>query len=430
MNFERVRELMQNSIEVARKSVSEEGKITPKAGAILTDDEGNILVDCYRGETGPESHCETGLLEKAKNQGIDVKGKVLFVTLEPCISRGRGKKPCAKRIVEAGISVVYIGTLDPNPVTTGKGELYLRDKKVVVDRYPHDLIMELNQINKDYFQQFEKYFLPNDSLFMTKKIPSIVEEYLGEQGYLIEGKLPNSWDVSFDYLSAYCHTINPDKAERNKVLNEAIGHAYDEKYLTHDYNKDVRGKYKYWQRCFYEILRDLGIHTLQRQRTLVVGIGNGQEGKLLYSEIEDLTIVDIAPESLKKANELLSPKKAYVLNAENLYKISDNSIEAYISLMTYQSTFFDINKALSEAYRVLKSDGVIILSIACGFLKSENVYISGLINPINKSIDRNRPFDIIDRIRKKLIELNYSSVGIRTTPSEIFIYGRKNQKGI
>ena len=142
---------MQRTIEIAQKSVSEDGKISPKVGAVLTDDDGNVLMDCYRGETGRGNHCEYGLLKKAKKEGIDTKNKILFVTLEPCTSRGHGKTPCSKRIVDAGIKTVYIGTLDPNPVITGKGELYLRAKGIVVNRYPNELILELNEINKDFF---------------------------------------------------------------------------------------------------------------------------------------------------------------------------------------------------------------------------------------------------------------------------------------
>lgn len=93
--------------------------------------------------------------------------------------------------------------------------------------------------------------------------------------------------------------------------------------------------------------------------------------------------------------------------------------------MTYQSTYFDIDKALIEAYRVLKTNGIIILSVACGFMKEEHVYIDGLINPKNNLIDRNRPFDLTEIIRKRLISFGFVSLGIRTTPSEIYIYGRK-----
>ena len=95
--------------------------------------------------------------------------------------------------------------------------------------------------------------------------------------------------------------------------------------------------------------------------------------------------------------------------------------------MTYQSTYFNIDKALIEAYRVLKKDGIIILSIACGFMKEKHVYIDGLIDPQSGLIDRNRPYDLVEIIRKKLISFDFISLGIQTTPSEIFIYARKTR---
>lgn len=424
---EKKREIMEKTIDIAKESISERGNLSPKVGAILTDNEGKILLTCFRGETGVGNHCEYGLLEKANQANLDLTETVLFVTLEPCVSRGTGKIPCAQRIVESGIKAVYIGTLDPNPIIMGKGEMFLREKKIAVERYPNDLVEILREVNKDFFELFVSDYLPNDSLFMQKNVPQIVSEYLKEKGYCIERKLPDNWNLNFDYLSVYCYSIEKDKKKLQDIMNNALGYAYDKKYVSRDYKWDVRGEYNQWTVAFNNILQELNIGSLNYLRTLVVGIGNGHEGKYLYSDIEDLTIVDIAPKSLEKAKEVLHPKNAFVMNAQDLYEIESSSMEAYISLMTYQSTYFDIDKALVEAYRVLKSDGIIILSVACGFMKKAHVYIDGIINPQNGSVDRNRPYDIIDIIRRKLISFNYVSLGIRTTPSEIYIYARKSK---
>lgn len=260
---------------------------------------------------------------------------------------------------------------------------------------------------------------------MTKNIPEIIVEYMGRKGYNIDNDLPNDWNIVFDYILANCYKTEPDRNVLRDLMNEALGYAYDKKYIEHNYKDDVRGTYNNWTIVFNDILNELNIGSLNHLRTLVVGIGNGHEGKYLYSDIEDLTLVDIAPKSLEKAKNLLKPQNAYVLNAQDLYEIESSSIEAYISLMTYQSTYFDIDKALIEAYRVLKTNGIIILSVACGFMKEEHVYIDGLINPKNNLIDRNRPFDLTEIIRKRLISFGFVSLGIRTTPSEIYIYGRK-----
>lgn len=420
-------ELMTETIELAKKSIDEKGKLSPKVGALLANSDGEILMSCFRGETGVGHHCEYGLLEKCKRNNIELKRTVLFVTLEPCVSTDNGKISCAQRIIESGINEVYIGTLDPNPVLIGKGEMCLRANKLIVNRYPNDLIEKLNEINSDFFDRHKDTFLPNNSLFMTKNVPQIILEYLNKQGYSIDENLPNDWNTNIDYISAYCHFIEKDTKTLNDIMNAALGYAYDKKYFSHDYKCDVRGSYKQWVSTFKDILQELNVASLNYLRTLIVGVGNGQEGQYLYSDVEDLTLVDIAPKSLYKAKRRLNTKQAYVMNAQNLHEIDSCSMEAYISLLTYQSTYFDMDRALVEAYRVLKKDGIIIISIASGFMKEKNVYIDGLIDPQNGSIDRNRPYDLIDDIRRMLISFNFVSLGIRTTPSEIFIYARKSR---
>lgn len=420
-------ELMKETIELAKKSIEEKGKLSPKVGALLANSDGEILMSCFQGETSIGHHCVYGLLKKCKEDNIDLKRAVLFVTLEPCVSTERGKIACAQRIVESGINEVYIGTLNPNPVIIGKGEMYLRANKLIVNRYPNYLIEELNEMNSDFFIRHKDSFLPNNSLFMTKNVPQIILEYLNKQGYSIDENLPNDWNTNIDYISAYCHFIEKDTNTLNDIMNKALGYAYDKKYFSHDYGDDVRGSYKQWISTFEGILQELNVASLNYLRTLVVGVGNGQEGQYLYSDVEDLTLVDIAPKSLYKAKRRLNTKQAYVMNAQNLHKIDSCSMDAYISLLTYQSTYFDMDRALVEAYRVLKKEGIIIISIASGFMKEKNVYIDGLIDPQNGSIDRNRPYDLIDDIRRTLISFNFVSLGIRTTPSEIFIYARKSR---
>lgn len=420
-----IREMMVKSIENAKKSVCEVGKHSPKVGAVLINKDGKILEECYRGETGEGNHCEFGLIQKARKKNIDFTDSILFVTLEPCVSRGKGKTPCAQRIVECGIKRIYIGMLDPNPIISGKGELFLRDQEVVVERYPHDLIMQLREINEDFVQQHRSSYLPNDSLFMSKNISQIIVEYLNKHGYTIDAPLPNEWNLTLDYITVYCKK-NLGEENIEKVLNEALGYAYDSKYLTHTYQNDVRGVYTQWRYIFEDILRNELNVNLNKLKTIVVGIGNGHEGKYLYSDVEDLTIVDIAPKSLKAAKKILKHAKSFVLNAQELTGIESNSMDAYISLLTYQSTYFDINKALIEAYRILKDDGIIILSVACGFMKTNNVYIDGLIDPVTGALNRHKPLDIVNVIRNILLDYRFISLGIKTSPSEIFVYARKN----
>ena len=151
-------ELMIESIEQAMKSVSEErsdDKVSPKVGAVLCDADGKILLTAYRGEGGEGHHCEFSLLTKAAQKDIDLSETILFVTLEPCTQRGEGKISCAQRIVDVKIPKVYMGSLDPYDPFRGKGEFYLRDHGVEVERYPDYLIRVISTMNKE-FEEYHK----------------------------------------------------------------------------------------------------------------------------------------------------------------------------------------------------------------------------------------------------------------------------------
>ena len=63
---------MRQAIEVARKSIPEDGRPHPLVGAVLTDLDGNILLEMARGQFGPGIHAEAGILAVAKEKGIDL----------------------------------------------------------------------------------------------------------------------------------------------------------------------------------------------------------------------------------------------------------------------------------------------------------------------------------------------------------------------
>ncbi len=57
------RELMVQATELARRCQSEEGRTSPKVGAIVARD-GVVIGEAYRGELVPGQHAEFPLLEK------------------------------------------------------------------------------------------------------------------------------------------------------------------------------------------------------------------------------------------------------------------------------------------------------------------------------------------------------------------------------
>lgn len=76
-------------------------------------------------------HAEIVAIKDAKNQGHDLSGATVYVTLEPCCHHGR-TPPCTDSLIQAKVSTVIVAMQDPNPLVAGQGLEKLREAGITI----------------------------------------------------------------------------------------------------------------------------------------------------------------------------------------------------------------------------------------------------------------------------------------------------------
>jgi diaminohydroxyphosphoribosylaminopyrimidine deaminase/5-amino-6-(5-phosphoribosylamino)uracil reductase len=114
----------------------------PMVGAIIVE-EGKSVAEGYHRKTGGP-HAE---VEAFKSLGRKpAPGASIFISLEPCSTTGR-TPPCVDAIIESGIKIVYVGTLDPNPAHAGRGLEILRKAGVTVEMASDEFGKQASRLN-------------------------------------------------------------------------------------------------------------------------------------------------------------------------------------------------------------------------------------------------------------------------------------------
>jgi pyrimidine deaminase RibD-like protein len=149
------------AIDEARKSVPEnDGRPHPWVGAVVVKD-GKVLGTAHRGEV-PGNHAEFVALER-NLPTVAVAGATVYTTLEPCTTRNPPKIPCVDRLIERRVARVVIGILDPDERIRGKGQRKLSNAGIETSLFPHDLAMEVEELNREFTRFCEKQSLTSQT---------------------------------------------------------------------------------------------------------------------------------------------------------------------------------------------------------------------------------------------------------------------------
>lgn len=176
---------MRLAIELANKGA---GYVNPNplVGAVVVKNN-KIIGQGYHEYFGG-LHAERNALNSCSESP---EGATLYVTLEPCCHYGK-TPPCTEAIIENGIKKVVIGTLDPNPLMSGKSVRILKDHQI-------EVITDILKEECDHLiRVFRKY--------VSTKEPFVLMKY----AMTIDGKIAtyanNSKWISGEESRAHVHS--------------------------------------------------------------------------------------------------------------------------------------------------------------------------------------------------------------------------------
>ena len=140
----------------------------PMVGAVIVRD-GTILGKGYHRRFGG-AHAEINAIDDASGP---IEGATIYVTLEPCSHHGK-TPPCVDRIIEEEAARVVVGSIDPNPLVSGRGIRRLRD---------HGIEVKAGILERECKALNEKFFT-----FMKTGMPFVTLKY----AQTLDGRIASS----------------------------------------------------------------------------------------------------------------------------------------------------------------------------------------------------------------------------------------------
>ena len=405
---------MKYSIDIARAAPNDGLRV----GVALVSASNNLICSAYAGEDETASWSSV-LLTKAHQLNVST-AQSIYLTVNTLRAEAH-TFDLLKVLQEICIEEIYIGLPDPALTHYLEGDPVIAHKHIY--RYPIDLQCAILQQNTQFFAASPQS-IQYSPYYSQHRISSLVIETLKSKGLVISKAELNEHKSQQDLASFLSDKYHMASSEAMDAVSYAMAQAFNNKYGAYNYSDDTRSFDTQWQSnfaTFYQAAFGLPMPTIN---ILNVGVGSGHEATALFSKCKQITFVDIAADGLNNVKQSIPSATTIVANADRLVLLDDNSYDLYVSLRTYNSSFFNIKGALSEAHRVLKPNATIIISVANGFLSPEqHRIIPGLIIPGTEFVDIYRGLDTAKIIETTFTQIGFTNIHVFPTNSEIYLSG-------
>lgn len=362
------------------------------------------------------------LIIKLKNKKI-TKIENLYLTINTL--NDKKEFDLNKLLNTIEVENIFIGLPDPKLNCYLDNDPVLNNKNIF--RFNDELQENIFKQNYNLYKE-SKQNIKYSEYYYSNRISRFLKEKLDLYGIKLEFE-EISQQKQVEKLSAYISKkFNISGTKLYKLITSILSDAFDHKYSAYNYSNDIRSVNTNWSKVFNDIYNKTNNKSLNEINILNIGVGGGNEARKLFFNCSNITFVDIAPNGLKKVKKTIPASQIIQERAENLQELTDNSYDLYVSLRTYNSSFFDVKQALKEAYRVLKNNAVIIISISNGFLDTkEKKIIPGIIIPGLDFVDLYRGLDMFRNLLDILLDLNFVDIELTPTNGEIYISAKVNK---
>lgn len=237
-------------------------------------------------------------------------------------------------------------------------------------------------------------------------------------------------------LKIYCKKIyypNYSEGKIDSYIDTAREKAYSLKYaIPKEDEKIVKineikiNNIMRWENYIIDLLKSQNLEDYYNYRILDIGIGNGFSTESFYQNCKKMIGVDISRKALEYAKQKHPNARLINNQAEDLKDIPNNSIDIIFAFRVFQSTLLDKKMALCEAFRVLSSGGILIISIPIMFRKENGDILFGLIPPDQDQPSMEYALLIAQEFKDLIMTMNFMEVNIsKDSPFELYIRGKR-----